>query len=130
MAARALVLPARVGPVVDRVVNGLVLVVIDFHFEHELAIFDVSVGGKEERAVQVEGPTIATEPAVEVECIEVVSPLEREAVVPLIVVVDFDPIVASVPWHGCVVIHIVTPSCKRWSPEIHEEGLSLRYIPH
>ena len=130
MTARALVLQARVGPVVDCVVNGLVLVIIDFHLEHELAILDISIGGKEKGTVRVEGPAIATEPAVEVECVEVISPFEREAVVPLIVVVDFDPIVASVPWHSCIVIHIVTPACKRWSPEIHEEGLSLRYIPH
>ena len=123
MAARAFLGSALVSKFVDRVVNGLALIIIDLHLEHEVAILDVGVVSEEERAVRVEGPAIAQAPAVEIERIEVVSPFKLEFAVD--VVIDFNPIVASVPGHGSFVVHVVTPAWKRWRPEIHEERLGL-----
>ena len=124
MAARAFLGIAWVSKFVDRVVYGLALVIIDLHLEHEVAIFDVGVVSEEERAVLVEGPTIAQAPAIEIELIEVVSPSKLELVATF-PVIDFNPIVASVPGHGRIVVHVVTPNWKLWRPEIHEERLSL-----
>ena len=42
----------------------------------------------------------------------------------LVVRLDLDVVVTSVPWHARVV-EVVTPSCESWSPEIHHEGASL-----
>ena len=85
-----------------KAVNSVnILGVVGLHLENEVAILDVSLRRAERRRVGIKGSIIALVPAVSIEGIEVITPVEVEAVCVMVVNVSLNVIILDKPWHIC-----------------------------
>ena len=97
----------RVDNLVVLWVSASVTIVV-VHLEDEAAILNIDLAGHEEGGVVLESPVVTGVPFFRIESVEVISPFQVEFLLVLIVIIDLDEVVFSIPWHLSVV-EIVVP---------------------
>ena len=94
------------------------------HFEDKRAVLYIDLASVVGRTVVAEAPTVALQPATLIKRIKIVLPVVLKLASRLVVRLNLDVVIASVPWHARVV-EVVSPSWESRSPEIHHEGAIL-----
>ena len=97
----------RVDNLVVLWVSASVTIVV-VHLEDKAAILNIDLAGHEEGGVVLESPVVTGVPFFRIESVEVISPFQVEFLLVLIVIIDLDEVVFSIPWHLSVV-EIVVP---------------------
>ena len=97
----------RVHNLVVLWVSASVTIVV-VHLEDKAAILNIDLAGHEEGGVVLESPVVTGVPFFRIESVEVISPFQVEFLLVLIVIIDLDEVVFSIPWHLSVV-EIVVP---------------------
>ena len=101
-----------------------ILEMIGLHLEDEAAILDKSLGSAESRRVGIKGGVVTLVPAVGIECVEGVTPVEIEALGVRVVSVSLDVVVLNFPRH-VLGVEAFAPRLERGSPEVHHDTLRL-----
>ena len=97
----------RVDNLVVLWVSASVTIVV-VHLEDKAAILNIDLAGHEEGGVVLESPVVTGVPFFRIESVEVISPFQVEFLLVLIVIIDLNEVVFSIPWHLSVV-EIVVP---------------------
>ena len=92
--------------------------------ENKSAILSVDLAGVEGRTVVTEAPAVRLIPAIGIERVKVVLPVEVKATSLRVVVLNLDVVVAREEWHA-LVAEVITPACEGGRPEIHKQVLRL-----
>mmetsp|Transcript_6506 Transcript_6506/g.7776 ORF Transcript_6506/g.7776 Transcript_6506/m.7776 type:complete len:665 (-) Transcript_6506:391-2385(-) len=101
-----------------------VLGTVGLHSEDQAAIFDESLGGTEGGGVGIESGVIALVPAVGVEGVERIAPVEVESLGVRVVGVSLDVVVLDLPRH-VLGVEALAPGLKSRGPEVHHNALGL-----
>mmetsp|Transcript_11116 Transcript_11116/g.14053 ORF Transcript_11116/g.14053 Transcript_11116/m.14053 type:complete len:205 (+) Transcript_11116:1903-2517(+) len=109
----------------DHVVSA-VHCMLRLHFQDQVAVLSVDVAGVENGGVGLESATLL-EPAARVEVVEIVAPVQLEAVRVRVVLMNLNVVEEEVPGH-IIGDQVFSPGLKSGRPEVHAERLSLVHV--
>ena len=98
---------------------------VRLHSENKSTILDEGLRSAESGGVGIKGSVITLVPAVGVESVELIAPVEIETLGAGIVSVGFDVVVVNLPRH-VLGIKALAPRFESWGPEVHHDTLRLR----
>ena len=104
-----------------------IMMVVRLHPQHQVSFLYIGLGGTESCAICIKSGIVTLMPAVGVECIEVILPIEIESTSLVIISICLNIVVEQIPWH-VLSIKTFSPRLKRWSPEVHHDGLRLVHV--
>ena len=100
------------------------LSLIRLHFEHEVAILDISLRRTESCRICIKCGVITLVPPFGVERIKIVAPVELEGFIVRVPGIGLNIVVLYEPWH-VLSGEPFTPRFESGSPEVHHDGLTL-----
>ena len=98
---------------------------VRLHSENKSTILDERLRSAESGGVGIKGSVVTLVPAVSVESVELIAPVEIETLGSGIVSVGFDVVVVDLPRH-VLGIKAFAPRFESWGPEVHHDTLRLR----
>ena len=98
---------------------------VRLHSENKSTILDEGLRSAESGGVGIKGSVVTLVPAVSVESVELIAPVEIETLGAGIVSVGFDVVVVDLPRH-VLGIKAFAPRFESWGPEVHHDTLRLR----